>query len=78
MELTAKLSPRKTDIAMNYLEEYDTMASSIIKTYYQSIDNLIGGLQGGNYMILAGSTGMGKTAMALNLMLSMARHNKKI
>ena len=67
-----------TDVAMNYLYEYDTMASSIIKTYYQSIDNLIGGLQGGNYMILAGSTGMGKTVMALNLMLSMAKHNKNV
>ena len=67
-----------TDVAMRYLDEYDTMASSIIKTYYQSIDNLIGGLQGGNYMILAGSTGMGKTVMALNLVMSIVKHKKKV
>lgn len=66
------------DTAMQYLDEYDKKADSLLKTYYPSIDNLIGGLQGGNYMILAGSTGMGKTAMALNLVLNMARHNKKI
>lgn len=49
-----------------------------IKTYYPSIDEKIGSLQGGDLMILAGATGMGKTCMMLNLIKKMAKHNKKI
>lgn len=66
------------DIANKYLLDYETQGENITPTYYPSIDNLIDGLQGGNYMILAGSTGMGKTVMALNIALSMAKHNKKV
>lgn len=66
------------DIANKYLLDYETQGKNITPTYYPSIDSLIDGLQGGNYMILAGSTGMGKTVMALNIALSMAKHGKKI
>lgn len=66
------------DIALNYLDEYDKKANSMVKTGYDNIDALIGGLQGGNYMILAGSTGMGKTAMALNLVINILKQNKKV
>lgn len=66
------------DVAMGYLDTYDELAKNIVKTYYKSIDILIGGLQGGNFVILAGSTGMGKTATALNLVINMARHGKKV
>ena len=66
------------EIAENYLNEYDNKNHSMIKTGYHNIDSLIGGLQGGNYMVLAGSTGMGKTAMALNLVLNILRENKQV
>lgn len=66
------------DTAVQYINDYDKKAENIIKTYYPSIDKLISGFQGGNYTILAGSTGMGKTAMALNLIINMAKHNKNI
>lgn len=64
--------------AFDYLDDYDTKAETMIKTGYSNIDRLIGGLQGGNYMVLAGSTGMGKTAMALNLVINMVKNGKNI
>jgi len=66
------------DVAMKYDDDYETKGQSLIKTGYLSIDRLIGGLQGGNYMILAAATGMGKTAMALNLIIKMAKNGKKV
>lgn len=66
------------EVAENYLNEYDKKSESMVKTGYKGIDYLIGGLQGGNYMILAGSTGMGKTAMALNLVINVLNQNKKV
>ena len=66
------------DTGLKYLDDYETKSESLIKTCYSSIDNLIGGLQGGNLMILAAATGMGKTAIALNFVLNMAKNNKRI
>lgn len=66
------------DVADNYLKEYDQKSERMVKTGYFGIDSLIGGLQGGNYLILAGSTGMGKTAMALNLVINILNQNKEV
>lgn len=66
------------EVAENYLDEYDRKSERMIKTGYHNIDALIGGLQGGNYLILAGSTGMGKTAMALNLVINILNQNKEV
>lgn len=66
------------DTALDYLFNYEEQADTMIKTGYRGIDKLIGGLQGGNYMILAGSTGMGKTAMALNLVINMVKSQKNV
>ena len=60
-----------------YIDTYDKTASSMVKTYYPSIDAFIGGFQGGELIILAGATSMGKTAMALNFMFKMLKHDKK-
>lgn len=49
-----------------------------IKTGYNSIDNNIGSLQGGDMFIIAGATGMGKTCMMLNIAAQMAKSGKKI
>ena len=64
--------------SMHYLDTYENTASRMIKTLYTKIDDLLGGLQGGNLLVLAGSTGMGKTAMALNIVINIAKQNKKI
>lgn len=65
-------------ILNDYWNNYETKGQSLIKTYYPSIDNLIGGFYGGNFTILAGATGMGKTCMMLNLIIQMALNNKKV
>lgn len=49
-----------------------------IKTGYRSIDDIIGNMMGGDMMILAAATGMGKTCMMLNIAVSMAKAGKKI
>jgi replicative DNA helicase len=42
------------------------------------IDRLIGGLQGGQFLVLAGRPGMGKTSMAMQIPLYLAkRHSKR-
>ena len=65
------------EIFTDYTNNYET-ENKIIKTYYPSIDSLIGGLQGGNLSVLAAATGMGKTATALNIAIKMAENNIKI
>lgn len=76
-----KLQERESkllDVAVEYISDYDRKSDNIIKTNYQSIDDLIGGFQGGNYIILAGATGMGKTAMAINLIMNIIKQKKKV
>lgn len=76
-----KLQERESklfDVAIDYINNYDNKSENIVKTNYSNIDNLIGGFQGGNYVILAGATGMGKTAMALNLIMNIIKQKKKI
>lgn len=57
--------------------EYFNKWGKEVKTYYPQIDKVLGTLQGGDILILAGATGMGKTCMALNLLLNMALNGKK-
>lgn len=66
------------DVAIQYINDYDNKSENIIKTNYGCIDKLIGGFQGGNYVILAGATGMGKTAMAINMIMNIVKQNKKV
>lgn len=63
--------------AINLLEEQYVNQKSI-KTGYSSIDEKLGCLQGGDLLILAGATGMGKTCMIINLMASMAKQGLMI
>ena len=60
-----KLALRDTAVNLSvtsaqYLFNFDEIAKSMIKTYFKSIDDLIGGLLGGTLMLIAASTGMGK------------------
>lgn len=69
---------KMSEVAMNYLLDYDDILKTMVKTYYSSIDALIGGFQPGNFTILAGATGAGKTCAMLNLIVAMAKHGKKV
>lgn len=60
------------------IPDYYVKWETAIKTYYPSIDNKIGSLQGGDFLILAGAPGMGKTCMMLNLLTNMAVNGKKV
>ena len=60
------------------LEYYDKWESKPIKTYYPQLDAKIGNLFGGDLIILAGATGMGKTCFMLNLLTNMAEKGIKV
>ena len=47
-----------------------------ILTHFDDIDSLTQGLQAGSLVVLAGSTGMGKTSLALNLASNTSRLSK--
>lgn len=60
------------------IAEYYSDFEGAISTGYKSIDEKIGSIQGGDFIILAGQTSMGKTCMMLNLLMNMAKNNIKI
>lgn len=71
---TLKLSENADELIVDYYNKWGTA----IQTYYPSIDAALGTLQGGDFLVLAGATGMGKTCMALNLLMKMADNGKRI
>lgn len=54
------------------------LKSKPLKTGFESIDKTMGYLRGGDFVVLAAATGMGKTCMMLNIALSMAKQGKKV
>lgn len=71
---TCPLAYQAEMLIPNYYNRWDTQ----LKTYYPSIDKKIGSLCGGDLLILAAQTGMGKTCFILNMLIKMAKHGKKI
>ncbi len=60
-------------------DDYETrMKLEPIKTGFNTIDSKIGCMQGGDMIILAAATGMGKTCVMLNIALSMAKQGKNV
>lgn len=64
--------------AESLLVEYYNNWETAVKTYYPSLDAKLGSFQGGDFVILAGATSMGKTCMMLNLITRMAKNGKKV
>lgn len=64
--------------ATNAIEEYENKMKSAIVTPYKSVNEVIGSLQGGDMVVLAGSSGGGKTCFMLNLAVGMAKAGKKV
>lgn len=60
------------------LKVYEQKMCSAITTPYQNLNNVIGSLQGGDMVILAGGTGSGKTAFTLNLAVGIAKLGYKV
>ena len=56
--------------------EYENQ--KIITTGYPDIDKKLGCMQGGDFIILAGATGMGKTCMMINLVAAIANLGFKV
>lgn len=56
--------------------EYENQ--KIITTGYRGLDEKLGCMQGGDFIILAGATGMGKTCMMINLIASIAKNGFKV
>ena len=56
--------------------EYENQ--KIITTGYPTIDEKLGCMQGGDFIVFAGATGMGKTCMMINLVASIANLGFKV
>jgi replicative DNA helicase len=56
--------------------EYENQ--KIITTGFPSLDKKLGCMQGGDFIILAGATGMGKTCMMINLVAAIAKLGFKV
>lgn len=84
IELIKRKYSFENDTAMLYdnadtlMLEYYNRWGTAVQTYYPSIDKALGSLLGGDMLVLAGATGMGKTCMMLNLVRNMALKGKKI
>lgn len=62
----------------NFQDRYIHNAETAIMTNIAKIDNSIGSFMGGDYIVLGGSTGMGKTSIALNLALQFCQQKKSV
>lgn len=69
------ISSQTDELVLDYFNKWE---SKPIKTYYPQVDNKIGHLFGGDVIIVAGATGMGKTCFLLNLLTNMAENGIKV
>lgn len=70
------LEPISTGSDTLLCDYYDKWESSV-KTGFKNLDNVIGSLQSGDFVIFAGATSSGKTMCALNIMLNIAKAGHK-
>ena len=62
----------------SFEETYKKKMRNSVTTGYEALDNKIGSFMGGDYIALGGCTGMGKTAIALNLANMLCLQDKKV
>ncbi len=76
----AKTSPisKLSDGAEKLMNNYYISMDNAIFTGYRDVDNIIGSFQDGDFILIAGAPGMGKTCFELNLINNIAKNNKKI
>lgn len=62
----------------DFKAEYERKAQSSVMTAYHDLDKCIGSFMGGDYIALGGSTGTGKTSIALNLARQFCMFDKNV
>lgn len=62
----------------DFEEKYIQNSKTAIKTNYEKLDKSIGSFMGGDYIALGGSTGTGKTSIALNLAIQLCIQDKSV
>lgn len=62
----------------NFEERYHKKMENMLITGYDEIDKNIGSFVGGDYIALGGSTGTGKTSIALNIARQLCMQDKKV
>lgn len=67
-----------SDDASEILESYEEAAKKAIFTPYKKVNSLIGSLQGGDMIILAASSGCGKTCFMLNFAKEVSKTKKQV
>ena len=60
------------------MSEVEPLKEAWIPSFYPPIDEIVGGLPIGGLMIIAGPAGLGKTTLALELMMCAAKEGKKV
>ncbi len=81
-----ELVTKKTLSRLNDLDDISSMGDLYerrqntikIKTGFNSVDILLGNIQGGDFIVMAGATGMGKTCVMLNFATSMAKQGLNV
>jgi len=63
------------DFRESLLETLNKKPEASISTGYKDLDNVIDGFKEGKLITIAASTGMGKSAFAVNLALNVAAQN---
>ena len=63
---------------LTIIEDYEKTKGTSITTPWKSVNSLIGSMQGGDMIVLAGSTGCGKTCFMLNLAIGIAEQGKTV
>ena len=62
----------------DFEERYQKKQKNSVTTGYMALDEKIGSFMGGDYIALGGCTGMGKTAIALNIANMLCLQDKKV
>lgn len=79
--ITKKTLSRLNDFddVINMGDLYDKRKNSKkINTGFPSVDKLLGNIQGGDFIVMAGATGMGKTCVMLNFATQMAKNGLNV
>lgn len=63
---------------VTFIENYEQTKGTAVITPWKSVNNLVGSIQGGDMITLAGSTGCGKTCFMLNLAVGIAKQDKTV
>ncbi len=63
---------------LSIIEDYEKTKGTSITTPWKSVNKAIGSIQGGDMIVLAGSTGCGKTCFMLNLAIEIAKQGKTV